>query len=968
MKQPIVIFLFILAGIACASAQNPVFRKINNLNGLPSNTIYDMLQDANGFIWLAHDKGLSKYDGKTFVNFQANSQQGKAISNLIEYKSTVWCQDFTGVFYHTKNDSLTEETAFTQNGLFSPAQLLNNNLLFSCSDDSIRIKNLETNQKFGIKLPLIFPCPVTSNPYKLFILSNLNLYETNGYTVHMKTLPKLTNTALLLSVKNNLYGVAKNTYPYFFDLKDSCKPIYILKPGLFIQSVNNINDEIWVSTTTGAYCFDLQFRPKYDGFCFFKGNSINKIIKDREGNYWFSTINRGVFLVTSLHFRLYAFNETAITTLAGNLQTKTFYAGTEKSELLEFKEDYIFNKKFEGKTNHEVLGLQLDNNNNFYLFSNAFISLDKNYGYRWEIPMAVKSCASINDEIFAVAYTGGVGLISKTGNPIKIPIWLQRKGADWNTSKCYPLLEQTGRARWVCFDTKDSVLYAATSAGLFYFSPKENGEIKFNGAHIFAAQIQINNNEVYVATFNNGLLRVINHEAHPFLSTRQGLNSNTIFNFKISGNKFWMIQENALMAYDTSTREIVHYDNTDGMPKAEIKDVFVFENNVFVATTDGLVVFNKNLITKNVVAPLFSLNEFWINGKKVDYENDIHFNASQNNIELLFSVLSYRGEGALTIKYKINESNWLTIQNDARVLPLPALSPGYYKIQFQAFNEDGVADETPLVINFTIDAPWYKQMAVWITGLIFFSFILFVYFKQRIRNINKNNLLEQEKLTLAKEVQKSQLSSIKSQMNPHFLFNALNTIQAYIYTNDKENASTYLGKFSDLTRMILDMSNKETIPLSEEIKALKLYLDLEKLRFEDSFNCIIEIDDNIDPESIQVPSMLIQPYVENAIKHGLLHKKSNRQLSLTFTNVTDGIEVKVEDNGIGRKRAAALKKIKADMHESFAMSANQKRLNILNQSKVRNIEIVITDKYSDAGEPTGTIVQLYIPFTKKKFI
>ena len=173
------------------------------------------------------------------------------------------------------------------------------------------------------------------------------------------------------------------------------------------------------------------------------------------------------------------------------------------------------------------------------------------------------------------------------------------------------------------------------------------------------------------------------------------------------------------------------------------------------------------------------------------------------------------------------------------------------------------------------------------------------------------------------------LSSIKAQMNPHFLFNALNTIQSYIYLNDKESAIMYTSKFSDLTRNILEMSTKDTITLDEEIKSLTLYLELEKMRFEDTFNYEVNIDRELNRDYIKIPSMLVQPYVENAIKHGLLHKKNNRVLKLTFKKENNLVVIIIDDNGIGRKRSQELNKIKNRMHQSFAMEANKKRLEIL---------------------------------------
>lgn len=199
-------------------------------------------------------------------------------------------------------------------------------------------------------------------------------------------------------------------------------------------------------------------------------------------------------------------------------------------------------------------------------------------------------------------------------------------------------------------------------------------------------------------------------------------------------------------------------------------------------------------------------------------------------------------------------------------------------------------------------------------------------------------------------------------MNPHFFYNALNTIQSFIFENDKRNASTYLSKFSRLTRTILEMSEKETVSLYEEIEALKLYLDIEKARFNTDFEYQIEIDSSIDLEFIKIPSMLIQPYVENAIKHGLLHKSNQKTLSLKFKKNQIHLEIQIEDNGIGRIKSMALNKIKNSNHQSFATEANLKRLTALNTEN-STLVVEYIDKVDLNGIASGTIVFIRIPIS-----
>jgi len=207
----------------------------------------------------------------------------------------------------------------------------------------------------------------------------------------------------------------------------------------------------------------------------------------------------------------------------------------------------------------------------------------------------------------------------------------------------------------------------------------------------------------------------------------------------------------------------------------------------------------------------------------------------------------------------------------------------------------------------------------------------------------------------------SELKAIRAQMNPHFIFNALNTIQSYIYLKDNQNASNYLGKFSRLTRMILDMSNNETVSLKDELEALNLYLQLERMRFEEVLTFNIAIADALDTESIKLPAMLIQPYIENAIKHGLLHKKDNRELHCSFELRGNNLVVSIDDNGIGRQRSMEMNATKGGDHKSFATQANAKRFTLLNKNSDDNIGVVYTDKTNADGQPAGTLVVLTIP-------
>lgn len=254
-------------------------------------------------------------------------------------------------------------------------------------------------------------------------------------------------------------------------------------------------------------------------------------------------------------------------------------------------------------------------------------------------------------------------------------------------------------------------------------------------------------------------------------------------------------------------------------------------------------------------------------------------------------------------------------------------------------------------------------IALALVGTIFLN-------RYRLQKVQIQNDLQQEKLQkkfreaeLQHQLNDMTLTAFRSQMNPHFIFNALNTIQSYVFANDKRMAGIYLGKFSELMRKILDdHSNKQTITLEEEMELVQLYIDIEKARFGNSLNAKIQIDAGVNTEDILIPPLLVQPHVENAIKHGLLHKAGEKRLLVTVLKSNDqkDVEIRIDDNGIGRKKSWEYNKDRIN-HNSFANAANEKRINLMNELSSNKIRLNIIDKMNDDGSAAGTKVIIRIP-------
>ena len=205
--------------------------------------------------------------------------------------------------------------------------------------------------------------------------------------------------------------------------------------------------------------------------------------------------------------------------------------------------------------------------------------------------------------------------------------------------------------------------------------------------------------------------------------------------------------------------------------------------------------------------------------------------------------------------------------------------------------------------------------------------------------------------------------TLQLQMNPHVIFNTLNSIQQYILNNDVENAVSYLSSFSKLMRRILNNSNERYVTLTDEIEAVSLYLQLESMRLGNRFSYKIDVDSDVDANNIEVAPLIVQPFVENAIIHGLVPKKDNCFLNVRFSKLSENkLLCVVEDNGVGRKHSEKTKQEKGASHKSYGMSITRRRLETLTKISNDDFSVEVVDLYDDKGMASGTRVNIIISF------
>ncbi len=264
-----------------------------------------------------------------------------------------------------------------------------------------------------------------------------------------------------------------------------------------------------------------------------------------------------------------------------------------------------------------------------------------------------------------------------------------------------------------------------------------------------------------------------------------------------------------------------------------------------------------------------------------------------------------------------------------------------------------------------------QQFIYLLIGLGVLSFIvLYFFYRARLQRIRLKNQVVAEKLLqqqtesdLQRQLGDISMSALRSQMNPHFIFNCLNSIKHFTEENNTSAASEYLSKFSKLIRLVLENSRADSILLSAELNALSLYMDMEAMRFKEKLKYSIRVDQNVDADYIKIPPMLLQPYVENAIWHGLMQKKEGGKIDIAvgLEESESIVVVNITDNGIGRTKSELLRSKKATKHKSFGMKVTSERLALINTKYKTGANVTITDIFDNNGAPAGTRVTLKIP-------
>lgn len=428
----------------------------------------------------------------------------------------------------------------------------------------------------------------------------------------------------------------------------------------------------------------------------------------------------------------------------------------------------------------------------------------------------------------------------------------------------------------------------------------------------------------------------------------------------------WMYTQAALVKYTPAKDSIQFFNTTDGL-YAVNKDwatLFEFNGQMHLGHRMAYSRWHPGLAGSNRSRPQVWVSSIYLNRKRLPYEatqdtSIARLAAGFRNLQFNYTAIEYQHADQLEFRWRLlgYDTVWQK-GNASRVALFTSLPAGTYTFQVKAFNSSGLASAGMASIRFEVQQYWWLSpwllVAAAMLALALIAYIVRRREKLILQKAEKENALQ-------KQIAGLQMATLRSQMNPHFIFNSLNSIQKFIWENKKDDASEFLSKFARLIRSILHLSNREIITLQEELDLLKLYIDLEHRRCNGKFEYTIKVDDNVDVQATKIPPLLLQPFVENAIWHGLSPLTHTRGAIEVWVSAVGGqISITITDNGIGRREAERIKAAGLPTgHSSMGLSLIKERMELLGHQLQRPIYFTIRDVDATQVE-TGTVVTLFL--------
>lgn len=433
----------------------------------------------------------------------------------------------------------------------------------------------------------------------------------------------------------------------------------------------------------------------------------------------------------------------------------------------------------------------------------------------------------------------------------------------------------------------------------------------------------------------------------------------------VCGDKNYLLlrSQSGIVVYDLVKKQSFLFDQSNGLSSPDNKS-FLFSNGyLMLGQSDRFDYYKLSGLDHYLSAVTPYLNSITFNtttiysGSLFEKNKPILLKHDQNTLSFSFSAPEFLFPERIEYAYQLSplEKEWHYTNYFNRKIVYSNLPPGSYSFLIKAQMQGGNWNSDPSAYNIVIDPAWWQTKLFRIIFYLLIAITIVLLANWRIRYVRQQ---EQQKARIEKEILELEAKALRAQMNPHFIFNCLNSIKSLIQQNEIDKSVTYLTTFSKLIRTLFSNADKKAVSLYDEIQTCKLYLQLESMRFDSKFSYTVNVDDHIDLKFFQVPAMIIQPFIENAIWHGIMPKDNDGHISISVSQSNQTIIVSIEDDGIGREASLKYKSATGLTHQSKGIHLTQSRLNLNNLLQRQDAQIEIIDKRDNLGKPAGTKVVL----------
>ncbi len=914
-------------------AQSLIFRPIALNQELPSKECYHVFQDPKGYLWIATELGLCRLDGHQLKIFdQHNGLPEKAIYAVNIHKGVIWLVSSQNRILTIKDGSLTEHPLskhFQQ--MLGPKDVLSYAIHFN--------KNLIINTKWHTfeldTLALtVSKIPKLENKAML-VLEQGKLIPYNSYfPTPTQNIELRRNSKIASEHKINYIGPwsfrlmsCKNGDNYFFAYNDQLVEIlpdlstrtYQMPAQISCIYLDKQRD-LWVGTyKNGLYYYpkaNLKSRP----ISALTPYSIGTVFQDKEGSIWCTTLEKGTFIAKS----------------------KTVISYTNKL----------------GDTYGQALLKHIGNHT--LLLKDLNIQLIDSNGQLISSPASQTSKNSIEQKLIKSIQQHPLHLSSlrqydfvQTNQYLYAIGYYYLNEIDGKKVSHYAL-SSPGR----CIAQLDSnSLLLGCKDGIYRFEKKSKQLKKLLSISHPVTRILVDQSKkIFIATKGAGLGYMEGNKRIPIQ-----LETDIVYDIAQDhlGN-LWLGTNKGLVKM--TGKHTTRYDVNQGLASNEVYQLAINNKKLYLLTSEGLssISLTAALLNKSAI-PVY-LKSAKAGQHILNFNQAVQLKHYENSISLAFDMPSFKNTEK-RLGYRLSPSQTTDRFTTEATINLENLAPANYQLTVWSINSDGYQSK-PLQFNFSIAKPYWQTWWFVTALLLLIGLLLFLIFKAVLNRLKKR---EREKNRIHQLISESKLSAIQAQMNPHFVFNCINSIQKYILKRQERQAYDYLAQFSKLIRMTLQYSQEKNISLHQELDLLAIYISLEQLRFNHLFDYVIEFPPSFDTKSITIPAMLLQPYIENAIWHGISHLEQPQKgiITLKAETTREHLQITITDNGIGREAAMAYKR--DNLHRPLAVKLNEQRLRLLNQlSEKPAFSVEFIDRFGLGGKPAGTTVVIYIPLNYGK--